>query len=72
MGFEIFDQKTLNFFDKISDLLVSVIENFFVSYGTKFWDVICGWYYDILGWKYIMIFNWEQKTCSGPIRSLFT
>ena len=26
----------------------------------------------ILGWKFIMIFNWERKTWFGPIRSLFT
>ena len=24
------------------------------------------------GWKFIMIFDWERKTCFGPIRSLFT
>ena len=33
-----------------------------MSFGTIFWDVILGWYYDILGWKFIMIFNWEKKT----------
>ena len=26
----------------------------FMSFGTIFWDVI-------LGWKYVMIFNWEKK-----------
>ena len=34
------------------------------SYGTIFWDVILGWYYNILGWKFIMIFKkpvWTNK-----------
>ena len=38
--------------------------------------VILGQYYEILGWKFIIIyfFNWQtdKKTCFGPIRSLFT
>ena len=34
----------------------------FMFFGTIFLDVILGWYYDILGWKIIMIFNWEKKT----------
>ena len=30
--------------------------------------VILGWYYLILGRKFIMIFNWEEKTWFWPIR----
>ena len=37
-------------------------KDLFMSIGAIFWDVILGWYYDILGWKFIMIFNWEKKT----------
>ena len=33
----------------------------FMSFETIFWDVILGWYYNILGWKFIMIFNWEKN-----------
>ena len=28
----------------------------FMSFCTIFWEVILGWYYDVLGWKFIMIF----------------
>ena len=29
-----------------------------------FWDIILGWYYNILGWKFIIIyfFNWQTET----------
>ena len=37
------------------------IKDLFMSFDTIFWDVILEWYYDILGWKFIMIFNWEEK-----------
>ena len=36
-------------------VVVVVILNLFMSSCTIFWDVI-------LGWKFIMIFNWERKT----------
>ena len=30
-------------------------------FGTIFWDIILGWHYDILGWKFINIyfFSWQ-------------
>ena len=43
-------------------------KDLFMSFDTIFWDIILGWYHDIFGWKFIMIFNWEEKTCLGPIR----
>ena len=38
-----------------------ILINFFISSGTIFWDVILGWCYNILGRKFIMIYNWEKK-----------
>ena len=41
-----------------------LVENFssswdlFMSFGTIISDVILGWLYDILRWKFVMIFNW--------------
>ena len=31
--------------------------------STLFWDIILGWYYKILGWKFIIIyfFNWDTE-----------
>ena len=37
-------------------------------FGTLFWDDT---YYQILGWKSIMVFNWERKICFGPILTRF-
>ena len=40
----------------------------FLSFSKILSDVISGWYYDFLGWKFTIIFNWERKkTCFGPI-----
>ena len=39
-----------------------VIKNLFMSFGTIFWDVILGWYYDILGWKLCKQTSYWSKT----------
>ena len=31
-------------------------------FGTLFWDVILGWYYNILGWKSLFSFSTEKKS----------
>ena len=46
---------------KLGPLFTSLILDLFMSFGTTISDVILGWYYDILGWKFIMIFNWEKN-----------
>jgi len=33
-----------------------------MSFGTIFWDVILGWYYDILGWKLCKQTSYWSKT----------
>ena len=33
-----------------------------MSFGTKFWDVILGWYYNILGWKLSKQTSYWSKT----------
>ena len=38
--------------------------NLFMSFGTIFWDVILGWYYDILGWKLC-----KQTKSAEPLKS---
>ena len=41
---------------------ISEIWDLFMSFGTIFWDVILGLYYDIFGWKIILIFDfWLRK-----------
>ena len=37
-----------------------------MSFGTKFWDVILGWYYNILGWKL------SEKLLVGPKQVFFS
>ena len=37
------------------ELVVEFLD-FFISFGTIFWDIILGWYYNILGWKFIIIY----------------
>ena len=45
-----------------------ITNNLFMSSVPKFGTLILGWCHEILGWKFIMICNWEEKTCFGPIR----
>ena len=47
-----------------------------VHVGTLFGNVILGWYQEILGRQFVIVyfFNWQtgKKTCFGPIRSIIT
>ena len=51
----------LNFRGHSKGGLISESWDLFMSFVTIIWDIILGWYYNILEWKYIMILNWEKK-----------
>ena len=38
----------------------------FMSSCTLFWDVILGWYHEILGWKFIIIYFFKWQTEKKP------
>ena len=43
-----FDAKVLSIYDLLSN-------------DTIFLDITLGWYYNILGWKFVMIFYWKKE-----------
>ena len=65
----IFIDKSKNFMTTVANLALScsgcgrkVSKDLFMSFGTIFWYVILGWYYNILGWKLSKQTSYWSKT----------
>ena len=43
-------------------LMINEIIDLFLSFDTIFWNVLLGWYYDILGWKLSKQTSYWSKT----------
>ena len=52
-------------------IFVNMGWNLFMIFDTIFWDIILGWYYDILGWKLSKQTSyWSKKEFFSPLKSL--